>query len=170
MLYIAVQEWSAVKNMGFDAIGALSNVFPDRDPIIRQKILRTLGEIGHPEAAPLILRGLSDPDREVRWQAVMASRKCNVPVLQLPRAIANRPMSRKSPVIAGFMNFMLPGLGYGYLGKWWGIMIFQIDITATVWLFRTTGEASTYVILFPFYLLLAVHAWYIAGKMPDEAP
>ena len=44
---------------------------------------------------------------------------------------------------------MLPGLGYGYLGKWWGIMIFQIDITVTVWLFRYEGEGNTYTLLFP---------------------
>jgi hypothetical protein len=62
---------------------------------------------------------------------------------------------------------MLPGLGYGYLGKWWGVMIFQIDITATVWLFRYEGETNTYALLLPIYLIMALHAWYIAMKMPD---
>ena len=52
------------------------------------------------------------------------------------------PRLRKNPLIAGFLNFMLPGLGYGYLGKWWGIMIFQVDITLTVWLFKYQGEVS----------------------------
>ena len=48
-------------------------------------------------------------------------------------------------------------------------MIFQIDITVTVWLFKTTGEADTYSILFPFYIFLAVHAWYIT-KMIRKNP
>ena len=65
------------------------------------------------------------------------------------------------------MNFLLPGLGYGYIGKWWGIMIFQIDVTATVWLFKYEGQANTYGLLFPLYILLAIHAWYLAAKMPD---
>jgi hypothetical protein len=168
--YIAVQDWPAVKNLGAGSVAALVGVFTDKDPIIRQKILHTLGDIGSPEAAALIVHALSDADREVRWQAVLASQKCRVPLLQLPRALAQRPKNRKNPVIAGFMNFMLPGLGYGYLGKWWGIMIFQIDITATVWLFNLEGKENTFIILLPLYLVLAAHAWYIAKMMPEEPP
>ena len=81
--------------------------------------------------------------------------------------MSRRPRTRKNPFVAGFLNFMLPGLGYGYLGKWWGIMIFQIDITVTVWLFRYQGEGNTYTLLFPVYFLLALHAWYITKKMPE---
>jgi hypothetical protein len=62
---------------------------------------------------------------------------------------------------------MLPGLGYGYLGKWWGIMIFQIDVTLTIWIFKIWGKTNTYSILFPVYLLLAIHAWYMAKMMPE---
>ena len=65
------------------------------------------------------------------------------------------------------MNFLLPGLGYGYIGKWWGIMIFQIDVTATVWLYKYEGQGNSYGVLFPIYILLALHAWYLAKKMPD---
>lgn len=53
---------------------------------------------------------------------------------------------------------------------WWGIMIFQIDVTVTVWLFKVQGEANSYQILFPVYLILAVHAWYIARNIPDDPP
>jgi hypothetical protein len=65
---------------------------------------------------------------------------------------------------------MLPGLGYGYLGKWWGVLIFQVDITATVWLFKYEGEGVSYQTLFPIYFALAVHAWYLATKMPKDPP
>ena len=168
--FAAVQEWTAVRNLSEAAVPELVVVFADKDPLIRQKILRVLGEIGSGDAGPLIIRAMSDPDREVRWQAVLASRKCAVPLSQLPRALARRPRARKNPVIAGFLNFMLPGLGYGYLGKWWGIMIFQIDITATVWLFKMEGQANTFLILLPLYLILALHAWYLAERMPDDPP
>lgn len=166
----ALQEWDAVRNVGVPAIPVLGNLFSDRDPVIRLKVVRTLGEMGHQEGAPLILRALRDENRDVRWQAVLASEHCGVPIGLVPCALSGRPSNRKSPLIAGFMNFMLPGLGYGYLGKWWGIMIFQIDITATVWLFRLGGETETYLILFPIYVILAIHAWYLAESMPEDPP
>ena len=88
----------------------------------------------------------------------------------LPRGLSHRPRQKKNPLIAGLLNFLLPGLGYGYLGKWWGVMIFQIDITATVWLYKYSGEGNTYSVLFPLYLLLGLHAWYITTKLPEEPP
>jgi hypothetical protein len=47
-------------------------------------------------------------------------------------------------------------------------MIFQIDITLTVWLFKEQGESNTYSLLFPLYLVLAMHAWYLAKTLPEE--
>jgi hypothetical protein len=76
----------------------------------------------------------------------------------------------KNPWIAGFLNFLLPGLGYAYLGKWWGTMIFQIDVLTTVWLFRLEGDDNSYAVLLPIYLLLGLHAWYITTKMPKDPP
>ena len=90
-----------------------------------------------------------------------------IKMMHLPRGLSRRPQMTNNPLIAGFLNFMLPGLGYGYLGKWWGVMIFQIDITATVWLFKYGGETNTYSILFPIYLMLALHAYYITIKTPE---
>jgi HEAT repeat protein len=168
--FAAVQDWAALKFTGPAASDALAAIAHDPDPVIRKKIIRALGELGSAESAPVIITALSDPDREVRWEAVLASGPCGVTLLELPRAVSKRKKNRKNPWIAGFMNFMLPGLGYGYLGKWWGIMIFQIDITLTVWLFRIQGESLTYVLLLPVYLILALHAAWLAARQPDEAP
>jgi len=167
---VGIQDWEAVVSIGKPAIPALAGILIDRDSTIRLKAVETLGRIGDADATPALIRSLGDENRDVRWQAVLASQKCGVPLLYLPRGLALRPKNRKSPLIAGFLNFMLPGLGYGYLGKWWGIMIFQIDITATVWLFKVKGETNTYGVLFPLYLLLALHAWYLAKKIPDDPP
>ena len=119
-------------------------------------------------AVPALVKALSHPEEQVRWEAALASQKCGIPPIYLPRGLCRRPRIQKNPLIAAFLNFMLPGLGYGYLGKWWGVMIFQIDITVTVWLFKVQGETNTYSVLFPLYLLLAVHAWYLAKNMPEE--
>jgi hypothetical protein len=167
---VGKQDWGAVVTIGKPAIPALTAILSDRDSTIRLKAIETLGMIGDTDATPALIKSLGDENRDVRWQAVLASQQCRVPLLYLPRGLTMRPKNRKSPLIAGFLNFMLPGLGYGYLGKWWGIMIFQIDITATVWLFKVKGETNSYGVLFPLYLILALHAWYLAEKMPNDPP
>jgi HEAT repeat protein len=165
--YVGLQEWQAVKECGPAAIDALSLVLQDQDSSVRIQAIEILGQIGDKKAIPALMQSLRDQNADVRWKTVLASPKCGISVLHLPRGLSRRPRLRKNPLIAGFLNFMLPGLGYGYLGKWWGVMIFQIDITLTVWLFKYQGEVSSYGVLFPVYLVLAFHAWYIARKMPD---
>lgn len=168
--FAGMQEWEKLADLGSSAVPAVINLLSDSDAEVRRKAARALGAIGSRDAEPALLRALGDEDRRVRWEAVMASQRCGIPPMLLPRGLCQRPRLRKNPLIAGFLNFLLPGLGYGYLGKWWGIMIFQIDITITVWLFRYSGEENTYCILLPFYILLAVHAWYITRMMPEEPP
>jgi hypothetical protein len=164
----AMQDWERLRTLQSSALVPLYNLLRDTDPDVRVHAVRVLGDIGDPDAGPALVRTLGDADRQVRWEAALASQKCGVPAIYLPRGLYQRPRITKNPLIAGFLNFMLPGLGYGYLGKWWGIMIFQIDITVTVWLFKAQGEPNTYGVLFPLYLLLAGHAWYLARNMPEE--
>lgn len=166
--YAAMQDWDRLRTMGSDALSPLYNLLRDTDRDVRVHAVQVLGDIGNREAGPALIRSLGDADRQVRWEAALASQKCGVPPMYLPRGLCQRPRIQKNPLIAGFLNFMLPGLGYGYLGKWWGIMIFQIDITVTVWVFKELGETNTYGMLFPVYFLLAVHAWYLAKNMPEE--
>jgi HEAT repeat protein len=166
--YAAMQDWDRLRAMGSHALSPLYNLLRDTDRDVRVHAVQVLGDIGNREAGPALIRSLGDADRQVRWEAALASQKCGVPAMYLPRGLCQRPRIQKNPLIAGFLNFMLPGLGYGYLGKWWGIMIFQIDITVTVWVFKELGETNTYGMLFPVYFLLAVHAWYLAKNMPEE--
>ncbi len=168
--FAGMQEWEKLTDLGSQSVPSLENLLRDIDSEVRIKAVKTLGSIGDRAAGPALIRCLGDENRQVRWEAVLASRKCGVPPMYLPRGLCQRPRMKKNPLIAGFLNFLLPGLGYGYLGKWWGIMIFQVDITITVWLFKITGEANTYSVMFPVYLLLGIHAWYITKKMPEEAP
>lgn len=165
-----MQDWERLTAFGAPAVPVLTRLLTDPDADLRRKAARALGGIGSSDAGPALVHALGDEDRQVRWEAMLASQKCGVPPMLLPRGLCRRPRLRKNPLVAGILNFLLPGLGYGYLGKWWGIMIFQIDITATVWIFKYYGEANTYGILFPLYIILGVHAWYITKKMPGEAP
>jgi len=168
--FAGMQEWAALKEMGNAAVPALSGLLKDRDPKVRVKAVELLGDVGDASATPALMKSLSDENREVRWNSALAAPKCGISPTHIPRALSLRPQITKSPLIAGFLNFLLPGLGYGYLGKWWGTMIFQIDVMATVWIFRYEGDSNSFTLLFPLYILLGIHAWYITTKMPKDPP
>jgi hypothetical protein len=167
LYYIGLEEWEALSDVGAPSIPALGRAMMDRNTDVRLNVLDTLGDLPNKEAEPIVLKALSDENGDVRWKAMLVSQKIGISPIRLPRWLAVRPRNRKNPLVAGFLNFMLPGLGYGYLGRWWGIMIFQIDVTVTLWIYKVWGETNTYGILFPVYLLLGIHAWYIAKKMPE---
>lgn len=167
LLFYGMQEWGALREMGVSALPVLETARGDRDPGIRIRAIELLGEIAGSEVAPSLIRSLSDENGDVRWKTVQASVKAGVPLLYLPRGISKRPRVRKNPKIAALLNFLLPGQGYNYLGKWWGILIFQFDVTVTLWLLRFGGETLSFTILMPLYFLIAIHAAYIAIKMPD---
>ena len=165
-----MQDWERLTRLRDPAVPALINLLSDTDPDVRGRAARALGAIGNSDAGAALVRALGDEDRQVRWEAMLASEKCGVLPMLFPRGLCRRPRLKKNPLVAGILNFLLPGLGYGYLGKWWGIMIFQIDITATVWIFKYYGQSNTYGLLFPLYVVLGLHAWYITKKMPEEPP
>lgn len=70
---------------------------------------------------------------------------------------------------------MLPGIGYMYLGFWWGILLFQIEFYVIAWVLNSMSIDdlniehifSYFLILVLIYLFLATHAWYMAKRMPD---
>jgi HEAT repeat protein len=166
-LHLGKQEWKEMVAIGEAAIEPLAVAMADNDSEIREKAVRALGAIGSKKAIPVIYRSLSDGNDNVRWNAVKAAPRVGLSLAYLPRGLSLRPRLRKNPYIAGFLNFVLPGMGYFYLGKWWGIIIFQIDVYATTLAFTTGGEFNTYGINYPIYFILAAHAWYMASKMPD---
>lgn len=167
LLFYGMQEWGAIREMGAAALHVLENARKDRDVGIRLKAVDLLGDIRGADVTPALIKSLADESSEVRWKTVLTSEKAGVPHIYLPRGISRRPRIRKNPKIAALLNFLLPGQGYNYLGKWWGILIFQFDVTITLWLLRFGGEQLSYAILFPLYLIIAIHAAYIAIKMPD---
>jgi hypothetical protein len=169
-LFVGMQDWKVVEQIGNSAIPALTNMLHDRHSNVRIKAVKILGELKSPQAIPPLIQSLADEDSEVRWKTVLASEKCGIKLIHLPRGLSCRPKLKKNPLIAGFLNFMLPGLGYAYLAKWWGVMIFELDIFGTVWALKYMGETFTYETLFPIYFLLAVHAYYITVKMPVDPP
>jgi HEAT repeat protein len=166
-LHLGKQEWKEMVAIGEPSIEPLNVALTDHDSEIREKAVRALGAIGSDKAIPMVYRSLSDANDNVRWNAVKAAPRVGLSLAYLPRGLSLRPRLRKNPYIAGFLNFVLPGMGYFYLGKWWGIIIFQIDVYATTLMFTSNGEFTTYGLNYPVYFILAAHAWYMASKMPD---
>ncbi|MDT8357432.1 MAG: HEAT repeat domain-containing protein [Methanomicrobiaceae archaeon] len=164
---LASLEWPALGSMGEESLPALKLALSDRDPGVRKQAVATLGTVRTTMSAPAFMHALADQDEEVRWEAVRSASGAGIAMRYLPRGLANRPQTRKNPYIAAFLNFILPGFGYFYLGIWWGILVFQIDVTLTVWLYAYEGGSLSSFFLLPVYAILAFHAWYIAVNMPD---
>lgn len=161
------QEWDALAYMGKDAIPSLGIAAKDNDRSVRLMAVRTLGRIGDEKAIPLLYRAIRDRDDQVRWEAVLASQKCGISPRYLPRALARRQRTRKNPNIAALLNFVVAGMGYFYLGKWWGILVFQMNFIAITLLPQVLGLWTTLDYLLPLYVIIAIHAWYIARQVPD---
>ncbi|MGA7797182.1 MAG: HEAT repeat domain-containing protein [Methanoregula sp.] len=168
--FAGMQEWMAVRNIGKPAIPALAGLLRDRDSTVRMKVIELLGSTGDKDAIPALMQSLGDDNREVRWNTVLAAPKCGISLPYLPRGLSKRPQNMKNPWIAGFLNFLLPGTGYAYLGKWWGTLIFSFDELATVYILKMEGDTNSYVVLLPVYLLLGFHAWYMTTKIPKDPP
>jgi len=168
-LHLGKQEWDKLQEIGYPAIEALTVALKDRNNEVREKAVQVLGEIGSPDAIPVVYRALRDTSDEVRWSAVKAAPQVGISPIYLPRGLSMRPRIRKNPYIAAFLNFVLPGMGYFYLGQWWGIVVFQIDVYITTLNFVSNGELYSHIYSYPVYLVLAAHAWYMASKMPDLA-
>ncbi|MDD1719011.1 MAG: HEAT repeat domain-containing protein [Methanoregulaceae archaeon] len=167
---IAKQEWTAAEQTGNDAAESLERVLSDRDPGIRARAAEALGTIRGPVAVRACDRVLRDPDPGVRWKGVLAFQDCGVPLLQLPMAVSHRPKSGPSPYIAGFLNLLFLGLGYNYLGKWWGFLLFQIFATISLLAIPVTGAPLPYLILFfsaPYSIPFAIHGWWIGKHIPE---
>ena len=109
-LQVGMQEWEAVREIGVPAIPALSHVLHDRDSGVRMQAIDILGSIGHEKAIPAFIRSLADENPDVRWRTVMASPKCGVSMLHLPRGLAAATYTKKSTDCRIF-KFHAPGPG-----------------------------------------------------------
>jgi hypothetical protein len=166
-LYLGKQDWEKLGSLGEAAIKPLNRALKDRHADVRAKVMEVVGQIGCEKGISTVIRGLGDENPNVRWKAVLAGPKCGIPHMYLPRGLNRRPRIRKNPRIAGFLNFILPGQGYNYLGIWWGTLVFQLDVTITLYMLSFGGEELTYTLMLPLYGVFALHAWYIARKMPE---
>ena len=161
---IALQEWGAVKKMGNAATGALIDMLKEEHPAIRTQIVEILGSIGSIEAKRSCDRVLRDPDPDVRWLAVLLSKRCGVPTSHLPIGLSKRPRAGPNIFGAALLNFFFLGLGYDYLGRWWGVLILEIYLMLVLLGQLRFGAFLTFAILFPIAALFATQTYYMAKR------
>jgi HEAT repeat protein len=166
-MLIAQQEWETLQGMKGAAVGPLMKILRDPNPKSREKIVRLLGEIGGPDATKACKQALMDRDPGVRWRAVLACRKCGVPRRNIPQILANRPRTTPSAFGAAVLNLFFFGLGYQYIGKWWGFPVFMSYMTIMVLVQLDLNLLFPYIYIYPFTAVSAVQTYYAVKRMPD---
>jgi HEAT repeat protein len=169
--FIAKQEWENIPPLGEPANEPLLWALLDRDARVRAAAIDSLGALHTPFAKAACRITLSDPDPLVRKHAALTFSKCGIPLTMLPMGLSRRPRTKPSPYIAALLNLMFLGIGYNYLGYWFGFLLFQVFITINLMTIAVTGSALPLLVIplmsVPYSILFALHAWYLAKKIPD---
>nr|HPM62822.1 hypothetical protein [Methanoregulaceae archaeon] len=102
----------------------------------------------------------------VRKEALRAFPKCNIPLMHLPRGISKRRRQR-SAFAAMVLNFFCLGLGYNYLGRWWGFLVFQVNVTAILTMSLFIPSYIAYLTSWAISAPFALHTYTYVRGMPD---
>ena len=164
---IGMQKWEEIQDLGEDAVDPLVQILSYPNSRIRLEAVEVLGELRSPKATLACDRALIDPAEEVRWRAILSFPHCGLPLSHLVRGLNKRPRTANNPLIAAFLNFLFLGMGYNYLGKWWGFLLFQLNVTFIVVLSLLIGPTVPYLFSYAYSALFSIHAWIIAKNMPD---
>ncbi len=163
----AAQRWDDIISTPGMPAGPFIHHLKDADPAVRARSVEVLGHLRTPDAAAACDSVLKDPSGEVRWQGILAFPDCGIPLMHLPRGLSRRKRTRKNPYIASFLNFFFLGLGYNYLGFWWGLLLFQVNVTAIVTLALFIGPVMPYLFSYLISAVAVVHTWYYVRGLPD---
>ena len=161
---IAFQDWNQVAQIGPGATGPLIEILRDNNATTRADIVEVLGEIGDVRSQRACELVLKDPSSTVRWKAILTSKKCGVPDTHLPRGLSKRPRTGQNPWAAAILNFLFLGLGYNYLGYWWGFLVFMSYMSILVLTQMELGPFIPYLIAYPVTALFAVQTFFMAKR------
>lgn len=167
-LLIARQEWENVRNLGAAALPPLWDLLRDDDPKTRETIISIIGQIGDRCTQAACQKALRDRDPSVRWKAVLASMNCGLASHDLPLMVAGRERTGPDPAAAALLNFLFLGIGYNYLGRWWGFPVFMTYMSVLVLAQLAMGPFLPYLIAYPVTALFGIHTYYLAERMSDS--
>lgn len=158
---IALQDWESVKKSGASSIPLLTGIFRETDAAIRSAIIGLLGARGDPRAYGICQTGLKDRNSKVRWSAVLAAMNCGISAIHLPPLVADRERTGPNPAAAALLNFLFLGIGYNYIGKWWGFPVFMAYMFVLVLAQLYFGPFLPYLVAYPITAVLGIHIYYI---------
>lgn len=167
-LLIAHQDWESVRHLGEAALPSLRDLLRADDPDTRAKIVSILGIIDDRQAQAACQNALKDRDPRVRWKAVLASMNCGLASHELPLLVAGRERTGPDPAAAAILNFLFLGIGYNYIGKWWGFPVFMTYMSVLVLAQLAMGPFLPYLIAYPVTALFGIHTYYLAERMSDS--
>ncbi|HNQ25755.1 MAG: HEAT repeat protein [Euryarchaeota archaeon ADurb.BinA087] len=162
----AAQRWADIPGPDAVPVEPLIHHLKDSDPTVRANAVKILGELHDPAARAACDLVLRDITSTVRKEALRAFPKCNIPLMHLPRGISKRRRQR-SAFAAMVLNFFCLGLGYNYLGRWWGFLVFQVNVTAILTMSLFVPSYVAYLTSWAISAPFALHTYhYVRGK-PD---
>jgi HEAT repeat protein len=165
--YIGLQDWKALQKLGKTAVGPLIETLREKNPATRAKIIGLLGEMRTDEAKKACETALMDSDPAVRWTAILAAKKCGITTTRLPLVVSRRPWTTPSPIGIAILNFTFCGIGYHFLQKWYGYLLFMCYMTIMVFVQLFTGSIFPFIYAYPFTWIVAVHSYYMVKRMHD---
>jgi len=163
----AAQRWEEILYRKDIPAAPFLHHLHDTDPSIRAHAVEILGKLRNPDAKGACETVLKDVNGDVRWKGILAFPDCGIPLMHLPRGLSRRKRERKSAFPACLLNFLFLGLGYNYLGFWWGLVLFQLNVTAIVILGLLIGPLVPYLASYIVSVVAVVHTWFYVRGLPD---
>lgn len=165
---LACEDWERLRSLGDVTTGPLLTVFSDSDPDARLAIISLVQDSGNKNAQQICKLALRDPGGRIRWKAILASMNCGISLRQVPFLTAQHKRQGPDPVAAAILNFLFLGLGYNYIGKWWGFPVFMAYMTIMVLAQFMTDPFLPYLVASPITALLAIHTYGWAVRISER--
>jgi hypothetical protein len=165
---IAMQEWDGLRELGTSAAAPLAEMYRDDDPATRITISTLLGQMGVSHPPSLFQPALTDRNPRVRWKAVLAAMNSGIAAHYLPGILARRERTGPDPAAAAILNFLFLGIGYNYLGRWWGFPLFMTYMSIIVLAQLETGPFLPYLVAYPITAVIATHTYYRARQSAER--
>jgi hypothetical protein len=167
--FIALQDWDALRSLGSTAAVPIRMMLKDDDPGIRMQLMDLLSQTGSPEAAAGCTQLLRDPRDSVRYAALLSAVKSGQEAQCMPLLFSERQRTGPNPAAAALLNFLFFGIGYNYMGKWWGFLVFMSYMSIIVLAQLQLGPFLPFLLAYPVTALFAVQTYREAKRMADRS-
>jgi HEAT repeat protein len=165
--FIGLQDWDGLRSLGKSASGPMLDILKDDDPQVRMHLIDLLSRTGSPRARDACTRLLKDPRDSVRYMTVLSSIKSGLAAKHLPLLLSQRERTGPDPAVAAVLNFLFLGIGYNYMGRWWGFLVFMSYMSIIVLAQLRLGPFLPYLLAYPITALFAIQTYREVKRMAD---